>query len=179
LGWDAISSSTATTPVQTASVIIDDATQALKRAEDVIHSRGYEMKASSTPSVARMGDYWRVVTEVGRKTADGRQHDEVADLMINSTSGEVVRFGAVGTDQSVSAEKRWDYTGTSPTYTSSYSASAWWWLLPLFFGFFGGIISYVALRNEDSESADKMLIFGVVWSFVLFLLTYFYIISKV
>jgi len=39
-----------------------------------------------------------------------------------------------------------------------------WFLLPFFFGIFGGIVGYFAVRKKDRETAEELLIFGVaVW----------------
>ena len=53
--------------------------------------------------------------------------------------------------------------------------TALWYLLPLFFGLLGGIIAYVGIKGEDTEMADTLLFFGILWSAVLFVLWYFFI----
>jgi len=45
------------------------------------------------------------------------------------------------------------------------SADTAWWLVPFFFGLIGGIIAYVAVKNDDKGMADNLLIFGFLWSF--------------
>ncbi|MBI3841091.1 MAG: zinc-ribbon domain-containing protein [Thaumarchaeota archaeon] len=42
--------------------------------------------------------------------------------------------------------------------------SAWWWLLPLFFSWIGGIIAYFVLKDRNQRTATNMLIFGIVWT---------------
>ena len=44
---------------------------------------------------------------------------------------------------------------------SSKKASAWWYLVPLFFSLLGGIIVYASLRDEDSDMALTALWLGV------------------
>jgi len=48
-------------------------------------------------------------------------------------------------------------------------ARALWYLLPFLFGIIGGIIAYVGVKDEETEMADSLLIFGIVWSIYLFL----------
>lgn len=45
-----------------------------------------------------------------------------------------------------------------------------WYLVSFFFGILGGIVGYVAVKDEDKEMADSLLIFGIVWTIILALL---------
>jgi len=45
--------------------------------------------------------------------------------------------------------------------------TALWYLVPFFFGIIGGLIGYIAVKEEDKEMADSLLIFGVVWTILL------------
>jgi len=47
-------------------------------------------------------------------------------------------------------------------YTTYRNASAAWYLLPIFFAIIGGIIMWLALRNEDPRKAKKGLIVGII-----------------
>ena len=40
--------------------------------------------------------------------------------------------------------------------------SNWWYLLPIFFSIFGGLISYFAIRHDDPKKARNCLIVGIV-----------------
>jgi len=51
-----------------------------------------------------------------------------------------------------------------------------WWLVPFLFGILGGIVAYVGVKDQDQEMADNLLIFGIVWSIILFALGWFLII---
>ena len=44
--------------------------------------------------------------------------------------------------------------------------SAWWWLLPFFLTWIGGIIAFFVLKDRNRSTATYMLIFGIVWTFV-------------
>lgn len=44
--------------------------------------------------------------------------------------------------------------------------SGWWWLLPFFLAWIGGLIAYFVLKDRNSKTAEHMLIFGVIWTFV-------------
>jgi len=48
--------------------------------------------------------------------------------------------------------------------------TALWWLVPIFFGIIGGIVAYVGVKGDDQDMADGLLIFGIVWSIILFAL---------
>ena len=50
------------------------------------------------------------------------------------------------------------------------SPSAFWWLVPFLFGLIGGIVAYIGVKDDDSDMADKLLIFGIIWTIVLFIL---------
>jgi ribosomal protein L40E/uncharacterized membrane protein YeaQ/YmgE (transglycosylase-associated protein family) len=44
------------------------------------------------------------------------------------------------------------------------STSAAWWLLPIFFGWLGGLIAWAVVREKDPGKARTMLIVGIVLS---------------
>ena len=50
------------------------------------------------------------------------------------------------------------------------SPTALWYLLPFLFGIIGGIVAYVGVKDEDTEMANSLLIFSLVWTIVLFLI---------
>ncbi len=45
--------------------------------------------------------------------------------------------------------------------------SALWYLVPFLFGLIGGIVGYLAVKDENKESANNLLIFGLIWSIIL------------
>lgn len=45
-----------------------------------------------------------------------------------------------------------------------------WWLMPIFMGWFGGLIAWLVNREKDPEKARNMLIAGIVISVIYFLL---------
>ncbi len=45
-----------------------------------------------------------------------------------------------------------------------------WYLVPFFFGILGGIVAYVAVKDDAPEMADNLLAFGIFWTVVLFIL---------
>jgi hypothetical protein len=40
--------------------------------------------------------------------------------------------------------------------------SAWWFLLPIFFTIFGGLIAYFAIRSDDAKRAKDCLLLGII-----------------
>jgi len=52
-----------------------------------------------------------------------------------------------------------------------------WYLVPFFFGILGGILGYVATKDEDRETADSLLFFGIVWTIVLVIIYYLWLAS--
>lgn len=45
-----------------------------------------------------------------------------------------------------------------------------WYLVPLFFGILGGIVGYVGTKDEDRGMADGLLLFGALWSVILYVI---------
>jgi hypothetical protein len=48
--------------------------------------------------------------------------------------------------------------------------TALWYLVPFLFGIIGGLIAYVGVKDEDVDMANSLLLFGALWSVVLFFL---------
>jgi len=46
-------------------------------------------------------------------------------------------------------------------------SSPFWYLLPIFLGFLGGIISYLILKNTDQQRAKRCIIIGIIFSIPL------------
>jgi len=56
--------------------------------------------------------------------------------------------------------------------TSTKSASGIWYLLPIFLGWFGGIIAWAVIRNRNSKRAKNCLIIGVIVTIVPMIVFY-------
>jgi len=66
-----------------------------------------------------------------------------------------------------------------PVYTD-YAVSrpsGLWYLVPLLFGLIGGLIGYVGTKDRDENMAKNLLVFGMIWSFILFLILWAWIAS--
>jgi len=48
-----------------------------------------------------------------------------------------------------------------------------WYLAAFILGITGGTAAYVAVKNENQRTANNLLIFGFLWSFVLGFLLWF------
>lgn len=67
------------------------------------------------------------------------------------------------------------YCGSEPSESSSqfpYTShieqpTALWYLLPFLLGLIGGIIAYVAVRHEDTEMAESLLLLSIMWTAIL------------
>ena len=57
--------------------------------------------------------------------------------------------------------------------------SSAWYLVPFLFGLIGGLIGYVAVKDRDKDMATNLLIFGIIWSFILALITWVWITSLI
>ncbi len=51
--------------------------------------------------------------------------------------------------------------------------SGWWWLLPIFFGFLGGVVAWAFNRKKDNEKAILILIVSIGLTVVSFLIISF------
>jgi hypothetical protein len=47
-----------------------------------------------------------------------------------------------------------------------------WYLVPFFFGIIGGLVGYVGTKDRNREMANNLLVFGVIWSLFLALVTF-------
>jgi hypothetical protein len=45
-----------------------------------------------------------------------------------------------------------------------------WYLVPFFFGILGGIVGYVGTKDEDKDMAGGLLLFGTIWSIILYII---------
>ena len=46
--------------------------------------------------------------------------------------------------------------------------SNWWFLLPIFFSWIGGVIAYFAIRSDDPKKAKNCLYLGIVLTIIGF-----------
>ena len=44
-----------------------------------------------------------------------------------------------------------------------------WYLVPFLFGILGGIVGYVGTKDEDKDMANGLLLFGAIWSIILYI----------
>jgi hypothetical protein len=84
-----------------------------------------------------------------------------------TAGGPGVQTASSGTgDRSASGGGAWP-TQAAPARRG---VSGFWWLLPVLFGWLGGVIAWAATRNRDPRMARTMLITGIVLSVVLVLI---------
>ena len=55
---------------------------------------------------------------------------------------------------------------TGPVAPTVQSVSGAWWLLPIFFGWLGGLIAWAVTKARDPKKAKNMLIVGIVLSVI-------------
>ncbi|VVB68683.1 zinc-ribbon domain protein [uncultured archaeon] len=48
--------------------------------------------------------------------------------------------------------------------------SSLWYLVPLFFGFIGGIVAWAVNKDRNAPKARNMLIFGIIWTIIVVIL---------
>jgi len=53
-----------------------------------------------------------------------------------------------------------------------------WYLVPFFFGILGGIVGYVAVKDKDENMGYGLLLFGIFWTVIGFVL-YFVALSLI
>ena len=62
-----------------------------------------------------------------------------------------------------------------PAPTPVKKVSSWWWLLPIFFGWIGGLIAWLVVKETDKKMAVTLLWVGiglsVFWAIVSIVLT--------
>jgi len=51
--------------------------------------------------------------------------------------------------------------------------SGLWYLVPFFFLIIGGLVAYVGTKDRDEDMAVGLLMFGIIWFIILFVLTWF------
>jgi len=44
-----------------------------------------------------------------------------------------------------------------------------WYFVPFFFGILGGLVGYVGTKDEDKDMANGLLLFGAIWSIILYI----------
>lgn len=129
------------------------------------------------------------------------KYSEKSDDMLYSENENIVKSNETVTDISTESENKTFCTncgnemlessqfctncGTSTNPTSftndsnyqqysqpTQSAGGIWYLLPIFFGLFGGIIAWAVIRNRNSERARNCLILGIIITVVPIIVVY-------
>jgi len=62
-------------------------------------------------------------------------------------------------------------------YVRDETPSAAWYLVPLLFGIVGGLIGYVGTKDRDADMSINLLVIGMIWSVVAFLISWGWITS--
>ena len=52
-------------------------------------------------------------------------------------------------------------------YKPDENVSSLWYLVPLFFGFIGGIVAWAVNKDRNGTKARNMLVFGIIWSVLI------------
>jgi len=61
----------------------------------------------------------------------------------------------------------WRSTPSSLSYTPYVKKpTSWWYLVPFLLGLIGGILGYIAVKDEDKEMADNLLFIGIIMTFI-------------
>ena len=61
--------------------------------------------------------------------------------------------------------------------TSSERPTLFWYFVPFFFGILGGLVGYVATKDDDKDMANGLLLFGAIWSIILYIFYWFILTS--
>jgi hypothetical protein len=61
---------------------------------------------------------------------------------------------------------------TGESTKNSTKPSKWWYLVPIFAGFIGGLIGWLVLKDKDKKFAKRLLIIGIVVTVVTIILTF-------
>jgi CHASE2 domain-containing sensor protein len=52
-----------------------------------------------------------------------------------------------------------------------------WYLIPFFLGILGGIIGYFAVKNDDKEMANNLLVEGIIMTVIAVILWFIFIVA--
>lgn len=52
--------------------------------------------------------------------------------------------------------------------------SSLWYLVPLFFGFIGGVVAWAVNKDRNPKKARNMMIFGILWTVLIFVLFFLF-----
>jgi hypothetical protein len=77
------------------------------------------------------------------------------------------KCGATIIQNSELKESKVNLRPDNPSTTNTSERSSWWYVPPIIFGIFGGIISYLILRKTSPKLAKQCLIIGVIMFGVL------------
>ncbi len=98
--------------------------------------------------------------------ADGRIGEESFTVATKSLENRIESLRKAKDDpnvilsSSVAADRLEDKSYEKPTLL--------WYVVPFLFGILGGLIGYVATKDEDKDMVNGMLFFGILWSFILY-----------
>ncbi|MFQ5887888.1 MAG: hypothetical protein ACE5HY_04245, partial [Candidatus Hydrothermarchaeales archaeon] len=99
------------------------------------------------------------------ETIKAHEKGEIGDEEFNKKKKEIARrISEIKAQRVISRYKEPSFEPetykTPPRTVRRPKPSRWWYLTPLFFNIFGGIIAYFAVRKDDYKMARNMLDFG-------------------
>ena len=96
----------------------------------------------------------------------GRRLNQVQSFVL--TAGDSTSLATSGEGEGARIVK--DIGGGRVAGTTEKRASAWWYLLPIFLGFIGGIVMFFVLKDEDRGRAKGGLKLGIILTAIGFAL---------
>jgi hypothetical protein len=133
--------------------------------------------AASARIEREIGKYEEEIEKLSTLFADQKIGEKSYLAATNALEQKIKRLKENPNPTSSSYNMPEESSGFEQRIRSGNHPTGLWYLVPFFFGIIGGLVGYVAVKDDDRGMADSLLVFGLIWSIILFLIGWAWITS--
>lgn len=131
-------------------------------------SQTTRMKITQTTRMSHeIGKYKKSIEKLSVFLAEGKISEESYLRSVRRLEGKINRLEELKKNPESFDTQQYPSRLNDDEYDSVGKPSTAWYLVPFLFGLIGEIIGYVGTKDRDEDMAVGLLVFGIIWTFVM------------
>lgn len=137
--------------------------------EDKQESRRTSQTTKMNHEIAK---YQKSIEKLSVFFAEGKISEESYLRSIRNLENRINRLEELNKNPESLASEQYPSRTNDDEHDLVEKPSTAWYLVPFLFGLIGGIIGYVGTKDRDEDMAMGLLVFGIIWTFVLWFISW-------